>query len=147
MLDANSVKWLSRAVNTYVDENRQDTQMYAEGEIIDMAKAQEWVEVRLTGPRYKQLSNNVEHYELDVNLMISVKLDQKNLYRPQELSGYFASKLQAAIPVFNDSNQPIGCLTLRDDVNPAIDVIQWGVIDATTNVFQITIDGFYQMET
>lgn len=152
MLDQNMIRWINASVNKYFKSKSSSIKMYIEGEKIDLQKDEEWAEVRITGPRYKELSKDSFHYEVDVNILISVKSNMENIYRPHQVSGIFASAMDGVIPINKlgdtvvDDSVLIGCLELRDDVPRSIDVVPWGVLDATTNVFQIGIDGFFKME-
>lgn len=147
MVDPKMVKWINASINKYFDENRNGIKLCVEGEKPPVNQLK-WAELRVTGPRYIEQSKDCHKYEIDVNLLVSVKMDGQDTYAPHKVSGQFVAAMNAAIPVrkYGDDNDFIGCLILRDDVSNAIDTLQYGILDASTNVYQTGIDGFYRME-
>jgi hypothetical protein len=142
------VERTTASVTKHFVDNRGSYNLYIEGEDIDMAKLTEWAELRINGPRIKK-ENKVWYVYLDVNIMCSVKDTATNVYRSQKIAGYFATKMnviQVKQPL--PGNDLISCLTLRQDVEHQLELVQWGRVDPALEISVIatSIEAFYKME-
>lgn len=149
MLDENIIRWINASINKFFEDRRSTIKLYVEGEKIDLNSFQSWAELRLTGPRYKELSKGCYSYEVDINLLISQKSDLEDTYAIHKKVGIFAKAINNQIPVYkygDDDDSLIGCLILRDDVPRSVDIVQWGILDASSDIYQTSIDGFFRME-
>ena len=141
------VERTTASMTKYFVDNKGPYPLYIEGDDIDMAALPEWAELRITGPRIKK-ENKIWFVFVDVNIMCSVR-DSTNIYRSQKMAGYFASKMNV-VPVTQPgpSFPLIACLTLRQDVDHQLELVQWGRLNPTEeiSVMATSIEAFYKME-
>lgn len=140
------IKRIAASVNKYFDSKKDSVRLFIEGQDIDLKDLNEWAELRLTGPRIRKLNGTME-IEIDINIMASAK-PSNNIYRSQDIVGMFAKQMDV-IPVFlENSNEKIGCFTLRNDLSHQLDIVSWGRVNPTEEISVIatSIEAFYMME-
>ncbi len=139
------VERTAASITKYFVDNKGTYPLFFEGADIDMVKNLEWAELRITGPRIKK-ENKIWFVFVDVNIMCSAKDSVNNIYRSQKIAGYFASKMNV-IPV-TQNNDLIACLTLRQDVEHQLELVQWGRLNPTEEISVIatSVEAFYRME-
>lgn len=141
-MDPEVIKNLTGSIGKYFKAVADTIAFYIEGQKIDITLS-EWAEIRITGPRIKQL-NGFDYYQIDVNIMCSAK--PTNVYRSQDIATLFASQADP-IPIRKQDNSMIGCLALRRDAQHQLDIQQWGSVDVQqTSVMQTSLEAFYEME-
>lgn len=151
MNDPLYVQWINASINTYFDGLKQDVPLYIEGQEINYETEPKLAELRITGPRVKELTKNSFQTDVDIDIMCTCKLDS-NDYTIHKVVGIFYQAMTGPINVYkhNGSDNPeyIGCLILRSDVDTPRDVIPWGLVqvsDGPLRVNQTSIAGQYWM--
>ena len=108
-------------------------------------EATDRVEIRITGPFTRDLSNNYYELAVDANaLFVSRYEDGKNKYAILNAIGTFQAALDAPIPIFKYGNQPgddgtvcIGVMEPRKNRGEAVRVMHFGQADLTNRIKQI----------
>ena len=112
---------------------------YVEGENRLTDREPEYIEIRVTGPDYTEISRNQTHIEVYVNCVVNV-CSPTSIYRVKELAGQVAAKM-SAITVMDDS-VIVGCL------KPIGEVItrHLGLVDRSISLNRAIIDAAYEMD-
>ena len=109
------------------------------------------VEIRITGPFTRDLSNNYYELGVDANaLFISRYEDGKNKYAILDAIGKFQAALDAPIPIFKYGSEPgddetvcIGVMEPRKNRGEAVRVMHFGQADLTNRIKQSLVDARY----
>lgn len=113
------------------------------------AENSERIEVRIDGPHFAQVDKKWWHIYTEVNLLITVVMNDSNIYRRTELSGLVASTM-TDIELLDDSGNSLGCLVARHDPEGIkggwIATNQFGQIDKSTKIQQTSVEAHYEME-
>lgn len=112
----------------------------------------DWVEVRFDGPHTTKLGPTFFKVEVDVNLLISTSKDETDIYAHSRNIGKAKKAFSQCIPIFRygdgaeDTQDQIGILSLRQDLDRRLRVNRWGEVDKDLRLIQGSVDGTYQME-
>ena len=135
-------------------EVQQELQTHMTGERFDLKYRKEnHCEVRVDGPRYKEVSKAYFHVYVEINIFASINMTKK-LYTMDIVQGKIQYAMTHAIPIYKlgngteDTGEQICCLTLLDNKNPkdAIETNNFGQIDPHVPLQQCALEGHYQME-
>ena len=116
-------------------------------------EATDRVEIRITGPFTRDLSNNYYELAIDANaLFISRYEDGKNKYDILNAIGAFQAAMDAPIPIYKFGNQSgddetviIGVMEPRRVRGDAVRVMHLGQADLTNRIKQTLVDARYLM--
>jgi hypothetical protein len=146
-IDPKWTGWIIKSINKHFDQSQTTVQVFVVGAEFNALKQQtSYAEIRVNGPKYKEISNNYFKVELDISIMASA-LSGNNIYEIERLSGIYQSKMVPIIvKKYGDGDDFLGCLVLRDDVDPAIDTVIYGQSAEDTRIIQGSIEGAYRME-
>jgi hypothetical protein len=109
------------------------------------------VEIRISGPFTRDLSNDYYELAVDANaLFVSRYEDGKNKYDILNVIGIFQAAMDAPIPIFKFGNQPgddgtacIGVMEPRKNRGEAVRVMHFGQADLTNRIKQSLVDARY----
>jgi hypothetical protein len=109
------------------------------------------VEIRISGPFTRDLSNDYYELAVDANaLFVSRYEDGKNKYDILNVIGIFQAAMDAPIPIFTFGNQPgddgtvcIGVMEPRKNRGEAVRVMHFGQADLTNRIKQSLVDARY----
>jgi len=142
MLDANWETYINRAVNKHFQAIAEaaNVPLYIEGQPIDNDDPEHF---ELKIPNTRQNEQSKDFFRIDVDILVAYLLkDMSNIYKPHERIG----RIQAAIipiEVLDDSDDSIGCLVLRSDLDRPIDSINWGKVG---EAYVRSVEAFYKLE-
>jgi hypothetical protein len=153
LFDPNWTRWIVASVQKHFDLRAAPNNIPTlyEGDDISAVKDQiKYVEIRVNGPRYKELSKGYHQFHIDVGVMCSAYIGS-DIHELNKLVGLYQSKM---IPIdvkkfgnlSGDDQSYIGCLELRDDVDPSVDTISYGQTEAEKRLMQTSVEGFYELE-
>jgi len=116
-------------------------------------EAADRVEVRITGPFTRDLSDNYYELAVDANaLFISRYEEGTNKYAILNAIGTFQTALDAPIPIYKFGDQPgddgtvcIGVMEPRKNRGEAVRVMHFGQADLTNRIKQSLVDARYLM--
>lgn len=122
MINPDWDRWIRSSVNVYLDAEIRtalgEMKILPEGAPEqDRAGAQDWIEIRMDGPKYQPLGNSEWRVTVEINLLINSLINEGNIYRHRDIAGEIAAILSGTIPVKkygNDNTISLGCLRIED---------------------------------
>lgn len=147
MVNPNWSKWIRASVNLHFGEPNTSVKTYLEGQEWDvLAEEKSYGEVRIDGPRSKEVSHNYFKLEVEIGIMASAMITN-NMYEIDRLTGiYQARMIDIIVKRYGNDESYVGCLTLRDDVDPSIDTVIYGQSAEDKRIILASIEGHYRME-
>ena len=97
------------------------------------------VEVRMDGPWITSLSKGEVKCSFDVNLLISVSIED-SLYKISEISGELLEILFHDIEIKDAEDNVIGCAILDTNRRNKLQVNRYGLIDPHSELMQATVE-------
>ena len=126
--------------------------VHCEGQPRQTNELQEWLEVRVDGPRIRRITKTQYDIYCEVNILCCVVPNQNvNSYRIHDLTGIAAEgftnevallKIGPATDPENDGTQ-FGCLRLESGAREAIRVNIFGEVRPDTAMVQAAVEGHY----
>jgi len=152
----NWARWVFASLATMLKELAKDNQLPVLVEGLDertttFMDATDRVEIRISGPFTRDLSNDYYELAVDANaLFVSRYEDGKNKYDILNVIGIFQAAMDAPIPIFKFGNQPgddgtacIGVMEPRKNRGEAVRVMHFGQADLTNRIKQSLVDARY----
>jgi len=147
-------RWVKASVSTHFKKglDAQDVYMHMERAGRITAGLTHWVEFRMDGPYTTKVSSGLWSHFFEVNTMIMDKLDEKNMYRIEDLKGLCLS-LFVEIPIFRlgegafDDGSYIGCLKPYFGKRDKIKVSDFGTVEDDLHIGMAQVEGHYTLET
>ncbi len=146
-------RWIKASVSRHFKPCNVDNNVayYVEGFERDTNGKTEWIEFRIDGPYLKEQTKGSWVLNVEVNLMIVVNLNPKNIYRIEEIEGEIVSKFFDCLDVYklgqkeSDDNTVLGCLKLIQQGRERVIVTNFGVVKPDIRQMQKSIEGHYKM--
>ena len=112
-------------------------------------------EVRVDGPRFKELSKAYFSAYVEVNIFISVDMDRKNIFQMPTVMGIVQNAMTQTITVYKlgndeeDDGSKVCCLVLIDSNNrkDAVETNNFGQIDPNVPLHQAACEAHYELES
>jgi len=153
MLNPNIVRWTYASAARHFRNiaSKYGIQYYVEGDNRNTDNLSEFIEFRMDGPFTLVPAKDEQWHHFDINVLGSIVMGYKNLYRPQEINGYIYGGFTLYIPVYKigdesqDDGSIIGCLKLRRELDQYIEVNQYGIVDKDTRIVQNSVEGHYRL--
>ena len=156
-VNPNWARWVFASLATLLKELAEDYQLPVLVEGLDerttaFMEATDRVEIRITGPFTRDLSNNYYELAVDANaLFVSRYEDGKNKYAILNAIGSFQAALDAPIPIFKYGNQNQATMELSASASwspartrgEAVRVMHFGQADLTNRIKQSFVDARY----
>lgn len=153
-MNANWPKWIFISIAKHFDSAlSSSTTLWIEGQHMDITNQHtERIELRIDGPFGVQLSQKDWHLFVEVNLLITVVMNDSNIYRKHELAGLVAAACSTIeIQTWGeDEVTTIGCL--RTKVHPEgvkkdwLEIAHFGQIEQQTKIQQVSVEVHYETE-
>lgn len=155
MFNENWPRWLVASVNKHFSQlEDEDIKVFYEGQVRQTADWDDFVEVRVDGPYWRQTTRNNYIVRIEVNILIQHSISPaKNLYTITTINGK-VGRCMSTIPVYKlgsetgDDGTQIGCLELVS--NPAsrdwTRHNEFGQIETKTSLRQESVEGHFQIE-
>ncbi len=109
-----------------------------------------WCEGRVDGPYWQFGTANESHCKIEVNMLISWKIDGKDFYKAERLKGLLTKAFTTSIPVFklgtgidDDPTSVVTCLQLVTTGREAVVVSDFGQVGAGVQIKQATVEGHF----
>jgi len=127
--------------------------LFIEGQYRDTDELKEFVELRMQGPTYRQISKGCWWLRVEINILIQFTMNDKDYHRPHQMVGIVAAAFKDAIIAYKKGKGPdddqtvLGCLQLLQDSRSRefLETHQFGQIDKKTNIIQAAVEGHYKM--
>lgn len=145
-------RWLFASVSRHFSDHRQTLPIFIEGQHRDTRNERDFMELRMDGPQYTELTKGNWHLYLEVNVLVQSIMDDVNYHRVERGIG-IAVQAFTDILVYKYGNQVedtgdfLGCLKLIQDVRSRerIQVYRFGQIEEGVKLEQASIEGHYEM--
>ena len=156
-VNPNWARWTFASVATVLKRLAEDLKIPAlvEGldeRTTDFEQAPRRVEIRMSGPFTKELSNDYYEVSLDINLLFTSRYENNaNQYDIITVVGKFHERLDDPMPMLRlgkeegDDGSLVGCFLTRTGRNDAVRVFHFGQTDQTDRQKQVMIDSRYVM--
>jgi len=143
-------RWIRSSVIKHFEAARQGVHMYVEGRDRLSEEPKTRLELRIDGPNGKELSANYWQLYIEVNILISVVRSESDAYAAERVIGIAQSAFTRTIvaKTYGETTpaEYLGCLTLRTDGREGIITSEFGLINSSQGLRQITVEGHYRME-
>jgi len=143
-------RWIFASISKHFDDKKQTRKLYITGAPrIDTPGALKWFELRIDGPNVTEVSKGTHLTEVEVNMLVTVKKDETDLYLIHTEVGIALTAFED-IPLFRygseagDVGTQFGCLSLIQEGRDKLEVRHYGQLDADVNILQATVEGHYK---
>lgn len=156
MYNRNWPRWFVASVNKHFKQMDpvEGVPVFVEGQVRQTSDWDDFIEVRMDGPYWKETTRNKYTLYIEVNILCQVNITpDKNLYTAPTIDGIVAEYL-TTIPVYRLGNEAgddgvqIGCLELVR--NPALrdwnKRNEFGQVETKTPLRQTTTEAHYEIE-
>lgn len=157
MYNSNWNRWIRASVNTHFYNNLPPfvaaDRIIVEGAPKGLLEDDTYIEIRMDGPKWREVSKNFFILKIEVNLLLTIIIGSaKNLYESETILGH-VNTLVSTIPVFKlggevgDDGSQIGCLELKDsEPRDWTTTSDFGQIEPTLPIRQETVEAHYTIE-
>jgi hypothetical protein len=137
-------RWIRASVNKYISDQlalvEPTLKIHPEGAPEqDRKGAQDWLEMRMDGPRYDPEPGEWK-ITVEINILINSIINEQSIYRHREIAGKVAQILSTVIPLMeygDDRSMQFGCLQLD-----SIATHYYDRVGPDTPLKQVTVDCF-----
>lgn len=152
-INKNWPRWVFASVSKHIDDRKDGLTLFIEGQHRDTEGLVDFLELRVDGPNFTEVSRGCFHFFVEVNILVQSAMDDSNFHRIHTDVGIAAAALTSSIPVFkygtgvDDDQSLLGCLRLIQDKRgrEKVQVSHFGQIDPVTKLMQATVEGHYEM--
>lgn len=156
-MDRNFSRWSLASIAKFFSDGQapNTTHLWVEGQKIDYTGKDQWFELYIQGPRYKNISRLTHQYDCEILIACMSVMSEVDAYKTKKLTGVAQSILASGpIKVYRYGNDKsvddgsfVGCYRLRDDVGHPIDGLSLGQVQTETRIQRETVEGYFRMET
>ena len=115
---------------------------------------QSHVEIRVTGPEIKEISNEYYNVEVVINFLLTSLMDMtgSRAYEIINWCGILSDEMNSPIPIYKygdgaeDDDSLINCLRIRKNKSDSVKIYHFGQVSKTDRVRQSEIDAVYDMD-
>lgn len=154
-INHNWPRWIFASVSKHFTDAmaEHEVPIFIEGQHRDTVELPEFVELRMDGPRTRQLSKGCWELRIEVNILVTFAMNDRDYHRPHQLVGYVAAAFKDAIIAYKKGNGPeddqsvLGCLQLLQNsaTRDYLEINHFGQIDKRTDIIQATVEGHYKI--
>jgi len=135
----------------HFDGKRQGIPLYIEGQTRNTRNQEDFLELRVDGPQFTELSHNEWKIYIEVNILVQSVMDDKNYHRIHQNVGIVAAAF-SDIEVFKygklpgDNQELWTCIQLvqNERSRQQINIFHFGQVDKQTRLMQAAVEGHYQ---
>lgn len=159
-MNENWIRWIKASFATHFQTTLEPRlKVYFEGN--DHVNAQgeyvttlpKWVEFRLDGPYWKELSHNYYQLKVEINILLSVRPAnlQKDFYESERCQGIINAAFVRNLSMIrlgdgtDDDNQTFGCMSLITEGREPVVTSNFGLLAPDVELIQSTVEGHYYM--
>lgn len=152
----NWARWIFASVSRHFTDELSSAgiPLFIEGQHRDTSTLKDFVELRMDGPRSKEVSAGCWHLRVEINLLVQSSMDDVNYHRIHQTCGVVASAMKNNILVYRYGNTDIeddssflGCLQLLIDQRgrDTIEINHFGMIHQETEIVQASVEAHYKL--
>lgn len=155
--DSNWPRWIfasiSKHFNDGVNALTPVLPLFIEGQHRNTRTIKDFVELRVDGPKWREVSKSCWFGRVEINVLITSHMDESNYHRIHTTAGDIQNLFQQRIPVYKLGSNPqddqsfLGCLELIQDLR-GIDSLELNHFQqraADTLIQQATVEGHYKI--
>lgn len=153
MLNANLDRWIFASISKHFNDHKGARTLYVEGMIRDTRLLQDFIELRVDGPYYTEVSKKYWKLYIEINVLCQSTKDSKNFHKMRQLTGEVFKMFEPCISVYKygtgieDDQSFVGILQRMDEEASRnnIQVSQFGQVDPVNQLEQSTVEAHYNM--
>jgi hypothetical protein len=149
-MNPNWNRWIKASVfNHLVTELGTEDHIYIEASPRKTSEQPRWFELRFDGPEWFSRRLNQWFMTIEVNVLVSVKSDLKQLYTIDNLTGRAVVAFSKTIPVLKlgsesgDDQSHVTCLRLTSTKRDGIQVSNFGIVQTASQLEQSTVEAHF----
>jgi len=147
-------RWILASVSKHFDARRESLDMFIEGQHRDTQDKKNFIELRVDGPYFTELSKGYWRIYSEINVLVQSAMDDQNFHTIWTNIGIVAAAF-TSIPVYKYGNGPdddgslFGCMNLISEARgkERIQVSYFGKIAPSAELQQATVEGHYEMRS
>lgn len=151
MLSPHIDRWIFASVSKHFDDHRGTTPLFVEGMLRQTNKLAEFMELRIDGPYYTEISKGLWKVYIEINILIQAAMNQQNFHRMRQLTGNVMAIFEPCIPVYKygtesyDDSSLVGGLQRMDEEagRNNMQVSQFGQVDPVNQLEQASVEAHY----
>lgn len=144
-------RWVFASVSKHFYDRRQGLIMFIEGQHRNTRNDKDFIELRMDGPQYTEISKDYWRIYGEVNILVTSAMDNVNYHRIHENVGIVATAF-TMIPLFKygagaqDDQTQWACWNLLQDTGKRqrVDIFHFGQVDVKSEVIQASVEGHYE---
>jgi len=157
-MDKNLARWIFQSIVVHFSSTASGLSLpyFIEGidEMDDDVMRANHVELRITGPTIKEVSNGYFTIDAVINFLFTKQMEASDAdaYNLIQWTGEFSTVMLDPVPIYklgtgaDDDGTLIGCLEVKKGKNEAVRVWHFGRLDKDTRVLQSVCDALYGMD-
>lgn len=153
MVDVQNIpRWLFASVSKHFDDRKQDEHLFIEGQDRLTNEETDWLELRMDGPFYREVSKGSHQFDIEVNVLVSSAMNEDDYHKIFKLVGVVIAAFTKTIDILklgdggSDDQSFLECARIRTENREAVIVSHFGQIDSDKRLIQATVEGHYRME-
>ena len=148
----NLSRWIFASTSKYFGEVAANNNLhyFVEGTIRETEEHQKYIEFRLNGPNFTQLSKGLYKLDIEINILWSFNQDDEDFHEPERIKGILIDAMDD-ICVYKFGDGPydddsfVDTLRLKQNRRRAICVNNFGQVRSDVRLMQGTVGGGYSM--
>ena len=151
MLNQHWPRWVFASISKHFSDNRQGLPLFIEGQQRDTRSLKDFIELRLDGPQFTEISRNYWRIYFEVNILVQSTMDDKNYHRIHQNVGIVAAAFTGIVLYkygngSSDDQKAWACANLIQDTakRQHLDIFHFGQIDKQLQLMQATVEGHYE---
>jgi len=151
-INQNWPRWVFASISKHFDDNRKGLPLFIEGQHRDTRTLKDFIELRLDGPQFTEVSHKCWRIYFEVNILVQSTMDESNYHRIHQNVGIVAAAfsdiglLRYGTGPGNDQ-EIWACARLIQDTRKRqhLDIFHFGQIDKKAPLMQATVEGHYEV--
>lgn len=154
MLNPNMDRWIFASVSKHFDDRKSPYALYIEGMHRDTNKLEEFLELRIDGPLYTEVSHGYWKIYMEINMLAQCCKNNQNFHRMRQMTGNIMYMFEPCINVYRygpndlpDDQSYVGVLQRLDQEEGRnnMQVSHFGQVDPVNQLEQATVEAHYVM--
>ena len=153
-MGAPNARWEPWIVNSFGDyfntfAESENIEMFMEGQVRETSGERDWIELRVDGPYFTEVSKGVWDIFVEVNVLVGSILDETVMDKIRGLTGKVSAQFASAINIFkygDESGDDESLWTCMRLVSPdRIVTTHFGQVSPGEELLQATVEGHYRV--
>lgn len=152
MIDKNWARWIFASLSKHFQDNRQGIDFFVEGEDQKLENSENYIEFRMNGPIFNEVSKNFWKIEVVVNILVVSKQNAVDIHTIHRNVGIVAEAFKTCIPIkkYGDSiddspTQVLGFMIRKIADKKDVNISHIGQVSADVKEMQSMVEAYYCM--